>query len=312
MKTKKQREAERKPSLLCGLAAGSRQTRIFCRRRTTASLKSCLPDAKQVLIDVISAAIEQTVVDVQVRNIELPVMDVDEKAQRFDVNCIIDNGELQPSPKSEGSRFAQVDVEMHSCPQEEIGQEFINFINKYIYYLTALHKSQKSKGKKYFELVRTYQITFCMNTVLTSWPDFTNRFSLRTHDGRQLSDQINMIIIELDKLGNVLKKPIEKMTALEKWSLFFKFAPNPLHRNQINDIIESKEEIRMAATLLQEVSKDERERALFRSLMMFETDRVSDLLTAEARGEIKGRAEIIALLKKGLSLEEIEKAILKR
>ena len=150
-----------------------------------------------------------------------------------------------------------------------------------------------------------------MNTVLISWSDFTNRFSLRTHDGRQLSDQINMIIIELDKLGNVLKKPIEKMTALEKWSLFFKFAPNPLHRNQINDIIESKEEIRMAATLLQEVSKDDRERALFRSRMMFETDRVSDLLTAEARGEIKGRAEgkaeIIALLEKGISLEEIKK-----
>jgi len=66
------------------------------------------PDAKQVLIDVVSAAIERTVVDVQVRNIELPVLDVDEKAQRFDVNCTIDNGD-------------QVDVEMHSCPQEEIG-----------------------------------------------------------------------------------------------------------------------------------------------------------------------------------------------
>jgi len=274
------------------------------------------PDAKRVLIDVISAAIERNVVDVQVRNIELPVMDVDEKAQRFDVNCTIDNGD-------------QVDVEMHSCPQEEIGQEFINFINKYVYYLTALHKSQKSKGKKYYELVRTYQVTFCMKTVLTSWPDFTNRFSLRTHDGRQLSDQINMIIIELDKLANVLKKPVEKLTALEKWSLFFKYASNPLHRNLINDIIESKEEIGMTATLLQEVSKDERERALFRSRRMFETDRVSDLLTAEARGEIKGmekgkaegreegreegkaegKAEIIALLKKGLSLEEIEKTI---
>jgi len=160
-----------------------------------------------------------------------------------------------------------------------------------------------------------------MNTVLISWSDFTNRFSLRTHDGRQLSDQINMIIIELDKLENVLKKPVEKMTALEKWSLFFKYAPFPLHRNKINDIIKSKEEIEMTASLLQEVSKDERERALFRSRRMFETDRVSDLLTAEARGEIKGksegiaegiekgRAEIIALLKKGLSLEEIEKTI---
>ena len=67
----------------------------------------------------------------------------------------------------------------------------------------------------------------------------------------------------------------------------------------------------MAAALLQEISKDEHERARLRSRRMYETDRVSDLLTAEARGEIKGkaegRAEIIALIKKGVPIEEIEK-----
>jgi len=73
----------------------------------------------------------------------------------------------------------------------------------------------------------------------------------------------------------------------------------------------------MAATLLREISKDERERAIQRSRRMAETDRVSDLLTAEERGELKGiakgrdecKAEIIALLKKGLTLEEIEMTV---
>ena len=41
----------------------------------------------------------------------------------------------------------------------------------------------------------------------------------------------------------------------------------------------------MAATLLREISKDERERAIFRSRRMAETDRISDLLTAEEKGE---------------------------
>ena len=47
----------------------------------------------------------------------------------------------------------------------------------------------------------------------------------------------------------------------------------------------------MAATLLQEISKDERERAIQRSRRMAETDRISDLLTSEEIGEIRERGK---------------------
>ena len=65
----------------------------------------------------------------------------------------------------------------------------------------------------------------------------------------------------------------------------------------------------MAATLLKEISKDERERAINRSRRMAESDRLSDLYTAKLEGEIKGKAEIISLLEKGLTLEEIKKTL---
>gem|GEM_PF-1716506 len=96
-----------------------------------------------------------------------------------------------------------------------------------------------------------------------------------------------MIIIELDKLKNTLNKPTEELTSQEKWSLFLQFAQDPMHRDKINDIIKEKEEIGMAATLLQEISKDERERAILRSRRMYETDRESDRLTSEEIGEIR-------------------------
>ena len=47
-------------------------------------------------------------------------------------------------------------------------------------------------------------------------------------------------------------------------------------------------EIGMATALLMEISRDEQERARFRSRRMFETDMTSNLLTAEARGEAIG------------------------
>ncbi|MCL2688791.1 MAG: hypothetical protein FWE57_02940 [Chitinispirillia bacterium] len=83
---------------------------------------------------------------------------------------------------------------------------------------------------------------------------------------------------------------------LEEWSLFFKYAPDPKYRGLINSVINKNKGIGMAAKVLMEISKDEHERARLRSRRMAETDRISDLLTAEARGEAKGRAEILALL----------------
>ena len=47
---------------------------------------------------------------------------------------------------------------------------------------------------------------------------------MRTADGEQLTDQINMVIVELSKLYTTVNKPAEALTSFEKWSLFFRFA----------------------------------------------------------------------------------------
>ena len=51
----------------------------------------------------------------------------------------------------------------------------------------------------------------------------------------------------------------------------------------------------MAAKVLTSISKDEHERAKFMSRRKFETDMYSNLMTAEKRGEIRGREEGIAI-----------------
>jgi len=239
------------------------------------------PDAGPILRSIISAAIGRVVVSVQILNTELPISDVKEKAQRLDVNCIIDGGD-------------QINVEMQcSRLQEAAGESRSHkgFINKYIYYLTDLHSRQKSKGVEYHKLARTYQITFCEYNIFPKHPDFVHRVSMRRDTGEQVSDQINMIIVEMKKLSGILNKPVETLTLLEMWTAFLMFASKPKYRNLINNINEMKEEIAMASALLMEISKDDHERALFLSRKKAETDRVSDLLTVEERGWTKGRAK---------------------
>jgi len=158
-------------------------------------------------------------------------------------------------------------------------------------------------------MVRTYQVTFCDHNVFEMWPDFISRFSLRRDTGELLSDQINIAVIELDKLNKLLNKPVEDMALIEEWSVFFKYAPDPKHRDLVNNVINKNGGIAMAATLLMEISKDEHERARLRSRKMAETDRISDLLTAEARGEKKTLDKLEELAERGLVSPELIKIL---
>ena len=162
-------------------------------------------DAKPVLMDLISSIIKRPVVEVEVRNNEIPSGDTEEKAERFDVNCRIDDG-------------SQVDLEMQASRiQEESDGEHQNLKGKSIYYLCDLHSSQPSKGvRRYDKLARTYQVTFCSYTVFPDRDEYVNSFSLRhDKDNELLSDAIHVVYVELSKLHEIMKKAIADMTDLE-------------------------------------------------------------------------------------------------
>jgi predicted transposase/invertase (TIGR01784 family) len=67
----------------------------------------------------------------------------------------------------------------------------------------------------------------------------------------------------------------------------------------------------MAGNLLMSISKDERERAIFRSRRMYQTDLESNLATAEARGEARGETiKALAMVKNMIAAgEPIDKII---
>jgi predicted transposase/invertase (TIGR01784 family) len=252
------------------------------------------PEGKPVLIDLISATISHPVVDVIVRSNELPIGDTEEKAERLDVNCIINDG-------------TQVDIEMQASYIEELSDRHKNLIGKSIYYLCDLHSSQSSKGKRYNELVQTYQVTFCAYTVFPELPNYMNSFSMR-HDtaNELLSDAIHVIYVELSKLNEILEKSVDDMTDLEKWAVFFRYANVPEYRETVNKVIESREVLMMAGDLLMSVSQSEREQAIFRSRRMYQSDLDSNIATAEERGKRDGVFSIAKnMIAAGESIEKI-------
>jgi predicted transposase/invertase (TIGR01784 family) len=246
-------------------------------------------------MDLISAVIGRAVVDVLVRNNELPPGDTEEKAERFDVNCVIDSGE-------------QIDLEMQaSRVKEDLSKEHKNLKGKSVYYLCDLHSSQSSKGKAYDELVKSYQVTLCAYTVFPERKAFVNSYSMRHDiDNELLHDAIHVVFVELSKLDEVLKKNVAEMTDIEKWGVFFRYAENPAYRDVVNEVIDSKEALNVAGTLLTSISQNEKERAIFRSRRMYQSDLESNLRVAERTGRQEERKEVARnMLNDGLSIEKV-------
>jgi len=235
------------------------------------------PDALPTLLFVSSAIVNRPVTNVLVRNTELPVTDTEEKVERFDLNCIIDDD-------------TQADIEMQSSRmKEEKGGDHSNLKARSIYNLCDLHSSQSSKGKAYNSLVQSYQVMFCGYTVFPHRKDFINTFSMRHDtDNGLLHDAVHSTFIELSKLKKVLKKPVEHMTDMECFSVFLRYASNPVYREVVNRVIESREGLAVAGELLMNISTDERERAIFRNRRIYQADQESNMITAMNKAQNKG------------------------
>ena len=253
-------------------------------------------EAKPFLMKLIAGIIGRRVVDVTICGNEIPISDTQEKAERFDVNCKTDDG-------------SQINIEMQASRMEEDrGGEHKNLKARIIYFLSDLYSSQPSKGQqRYDQLARTYQVTFCSYTVFPQRKEYLNSFSVRhDQDNELLHDAIQTVIIELSKLEDIVKKPVETMTDMEKFSVFFEYAANPTYRDAVNKVIESEEVLTVAGNLLMNISKDERERAIFRSRKKFQMDQSSNIATAEDRGMQKGMVEVAKkLLRRNRPIDEI-------
>ena len=237
-------------------------------------------EAKPTLILVAREIVQQSVTSVDVRNSEMLAYDTEEKLERFDVNCKIDNN-------------MQANIEMQAQPmEEEEGSNHENLRSRSIHYLSKLHSSQRAKGKRYNSLSRTYQVMFCGFTVFPRRKSYINSFSMRhDSDNGLLHNGIQSIFVELTKLRGIMKKPIEQMTDMEKFAIFLKYANDRKHREIVNEVIKSREGLIVASEVLQSISKNEREQAIFLSRKKAQMDLVSNFATAEKRGIDKGRKE---------------------
>jgi predicted transposase/invertase (TIGR01784 family) len=238
------------------------------------------PGAKPVLRDLISSVLQIPIADVEVRNNELPISGIEEKRERFDVNCKIGDG-----------RQADVEMQAESMEGDSAAAGHENLRRRAVYNLCDLHASQKGRGISYRDMMQSYQITFCGFTVFPGREGAVTGFSFRSEDGEEFSDAVSIVFVELPKFSGAMKKPVSEMSSLEMWGIFFGQANKPECGELLREMVLKKEEIKVASELLASISKDEIERAHYRSRRMFRMDMEHNMAVAREEGLEKGKLE---------------------
>lgn len=243
------------------------------------------PESRGALEYLLSAIIGRIVTVLLITANEPPVDDVNERQIRYDIQCKFDDGEL-----------CNIEMTLNPDSSEPMLLE---------YYSSKLFTSQSIRGKKksYKDLKRSYQIALIVNAPIIQDDVFVHNFKYYDEENNiSLNGRSHIITIELSKLEQIAQKPITEMTALERWSVFFRYTPDKDKRELVNEIIKVEEGIAMGAQVLLTISKDEKERARLTSEYKFAVDLQSKMVDAR-RGGIEEVAR--KLLGVGDSIEKV-------
>jgi predicted transposase/invertase (TIGR01784 family) len=221
------------------------------------------PDAATVLPDLLSEFLGINVTSVELRNVELPISDALEKQERFDANCDFED--------AEGKGQADVEMQAAAIAGDSFKNDFKLIKSRGTLYLCDLHSSQVGRGIRYDNLRRSYSVFFC-GFKMFAGDKPVRHFKLRDEDGLDLTNAINEIFVELPKFDAALAKPIGEMTGREMWGLYFSCADKPERSEVVTEIVSRREAIKVADTILRNISTDPDMRAKYRSRMKFQTD----------------------------------------
>ena len=230
--------------------------------------------SKTALARLVSAVIGRDVKVLTIAANEPPIESTRDRQIRFDINC-----------QARGGEKINVEMCLNPDPFEPVRLEF---------YTAKLFSGQDIRGtdKSYDVLKRTYQIAILARKRFFPDGDFFHSFEYYDPTRRvSLNGQTRILTLELTKLEEVAQKPARKMSAPEKWAVYFQYLNNSSMRPKINEIIEQEEGIAMASEVLRGISRDEAERARLLSEYKGQVDQQSKMAYAKQQGIKRGRKE---------------------
>ena len=259
-------------------------------------------EAHQALTSFLSDILEKPVTDVVLQPNELSGEAATDKQTEFDINCKVDG------------KIANIEIQGKN--------EDKAYGKRAEYHVAHVLNHYTPKGTEWDDIPQVFQISV-LNFVFDKDAEKSiNRYVLRNDEGRTISRIMNVIFMELPKIKE-LDDDISRLTKAQMWGKFFLYAPVPEKADYVRKLMKSNGGIKMAFTVLKNVSQDELNWYHETRYWMHVSDELTMKNTARREGIAEGRQEKaveaarnfkengvdIQLIAKcvGLSVEEVKK-----
>lgn len=250
------------------------------------------------LTDFLTDIIGKKVSNVVLQPNELSGETATDKQSEFDINCKIE-GKI-------------VNIEMQGLNKDN------HFGKRAEYHVAHLFNHYVTKGTEWITSPQAFQISVLNFIFDDKEKDCISYYIMRNQNGKTLAGMLNVVFIELPKIEE-LPDDLTLLTPVQMWGKFFLYASNPEKKDFITKLAEINRGIKMAVTVLKNISQDEinwyHETRYWMHVsdektMIYEAKRkgIDEGISQVAQNAIKAGlpAEQIATIT-GLSLEEINK-----
>ena len=193
-----------------------------------------------------------------------------DKQSEFDINCKID-GKI-------------VNIEMQGLNKDN------HFGRRAEYHVAHLYNHYVTKGLDWKETPQAFQISVLNFTFDDSEKDCISYYLMRNQNGRTIAGMLNVIFMELPKIEPV-PDDISLLTPVQMWGKFFLYANKPDKSDFVEKLAEVNRGIKMAVTVLKNISQDEMNWYHETRYWMHVSDEKTMINEAERRGRAEGKKE---------------------
>ena len=193
-------------------------------------------ESRAALHSFLEAATEQKIKSFELTSNDAPISFNGQRRVSYDIACVLEDGRI-------------AEIEMQAFDQQ------YDYGKRAEYHVARLETTYLEKGDDWQAAPVVFQITVLNFHYTPKNRNAINRYAMRTKDGLELSNTLNVVFIELPKIKK-LEKSIDTNSKLENWALFLMDADNPKKQDFIQNLTSKEDGLMQAKKSLSNISKN--------------------------------------------------------
>ena len=251
-------------------------------------------ESRNALKSFLEAATEQKIASFELAPNDAPTEFSGQRGISYDILCTFDDG-------------TAADIEMQSFNQE------YDYGKRAEYQVARLETTYLKKGDNWEKAPMVFQITVLDFIYNKNNNKAVSRYAMRTPDGDELSNALNIIFIELPK-AKLLEQNLDENTLLENWTIFLKEADNQEKKDLILKLTAKEDGLMQAQKSLSSISANRDLWIAQYRQEIADRDKRSSISAAIQKGRAEGiqseKAETVKrLADMGLTEKQIAQAV---